>query len=127
MLGCSDQLAAVERLQQIIGSAVDNRRLHVIEILIAADHNGLRMRVMCMEPFQQLRTVHQRHPHIGEYNLRMLLLHNLHRFLAVGRLVDAGNLMLLPRHKIADRLPHMLLIIYYQHLHRLPLLLCKYS
>ncbi|MNC22527.1 hypothetical protein D3C75_705300 [compost metagenome] len=122
MLRCGDQLLAVERLQQIIRPPVDNRRLHIVEILITADHYGLRIRVMRMQPFQQLCAVHQRHPHIREDNLRLLLLHNRDRFLPVSRFINAGNLMLLPRHKIADGLPHMLLIVYYQHLHCLPLL-----
>ncbi|MNC26982.1 hypothetical protein D3C75_751360 [compost metagenome] len=122
MLGGGDQLLAVQRLQQIICSTVDNRRLHIIEVLIAADYDGLRMRIMAVQPLQQLGSIHERHPHIREDNRGLLLLHDPHRFLPVGRLIDIGNMMLLPWHKIADRLPHMLLIVYYQHLHCLPLL-----
>ncbi|MNI23983.1 hypothetical protein D3C73_775880 [compost metagenome] len=117
MLCGGNQLLAVQRFQQIIRSAVDNRRLHIVEVLIAADHDGLRMRIMAVQPLQQLCSIHERHPHIRKDNRRLLLLHDPHRFLPVRSLINICNMMLLPRHKITDGFPHMLLIIYYQHLH----------
>ncbi|MNV75388.1 hypothetical protein D3C71_1686700 [compost metagenome] len=69
----SDQLILFNRLQQVIRRPADERRLHIVKLIVTGDYDKIRIHPSG-HLLHKLQSVHAWQPDIGQHQLRFLLL-----------------------------------------------------
>ena len=110
------QLAPDHRLEQVVKGLALQGRPGIVEVRIAAEHHGEALGPALLQLPQQLHAVHNRHPDIGNHQVRRILLHKLQGLGAVshGSRHGAGRML---SHQLGHRLGNEALILYDQYLH----------
>lgn len=115
------QLGSGDRLEQIADDIIADRLLRIAEIVIPAEEDDLRRGADLAHPARQLDAGHQRHPDVGDEQIRLVLLDRLQRFHAVFGVCHDGKAEPLPVDPLQDRLPQFDLIVRkYDCVHTMP-------
>lgn len=115
------QLGSGDRLQQIADDIIADRLLRIAEIIVPAEEDDLRRGADLAHPARQLDAGHQRHPDVGDEQIRLVLLDRLQRFHAVFGVCHDGKAEPLPVDPLQDRLPQFDLIVRkYDCVHTMP-------
>lgn len=105
------QLRRGDRLEQVADDVVADCLLRIAEVVIAAEKDNLRRRADLAHTACQLDTGHQRHPDIGDEQIRLVLLDGLQRLHAVFGVGHDAKAEPLPVDPLQDRLPQLDLIV----------------
>ncbi|MNZ67355.1 hypothetical protein D3C78_856000 [compost metagenome] len=110
------QIGAINRLEQIIDHSGADGLSCIFKIIIAANHNGKKLRVIALDNLQQLHAVKLRHLHINHSQINFMLSQKLKTFPPVGRLQHLNNAQSLPVAQYPYSFAKRLLVIYYKYL-----------
>ena len=83
-------------LQHVIGRTAFHRLPHERKIIITAQGDDIRRRIGLFERADKGNPIHARHFHVGNHNVRPMLLSQCQRLLGVPRLADQQIAMLPP-------------------------------
>ncbi|MNJ63646.1 hypothetical protein D3C77_595620 [compost metagenome] len=105
------QIRRADRLQAVFFDPDAEGAPGVLEFAVSAQNDDFDIRHTLADESAQLQAVHERHLNVGDQNVRMKLLDQRQRDLAVRGIAAVEEAFLLPMDAVPDRLPDQNFVI----------------